>query len=95
MLFVVIEHFRGASVCEAYGRFNERGRLAPGELRSVGSWVTADLSRCFQIVEAEDLSCIQQWTANWLDLIEFEIFPVTESSAVRFFTDGVEAADPV
>ena len=93
MLFVVIERFRGTSVSEAYWRFKEHGRLAPAELKTLGSWVTADLSRCFQIVETEDPSCIQRWVANWVDLIEFEIFPATDGSVVaQLFTDGPEAA---
>jgi hypothetical protein len=95
MLFIVIERFRGASVADAYWRFKEHGRLAPPELKSIGSWVTADLSRCFQILEAEDPSLVQRWVAKWVDLIEFEIFPVIDGSAVaRLFTGGVEAAAP-
>jgi hypothetical protein len=81
MLFVVIERFRTGAVSEAYRRFNERGRLAPDALKTLGSWVAADLSRCVQIVEADDASSIQRWVANWADLIDFEIFPASEGAA--------------
>ena len=89
MLFIVVERFRGTSVPEAYWRFQEHGRLAPAEVKTIGSWVTADLSRCFQILEAENVSFVQEWVANWVDLIEFEILPASEGSAVaQLFTAG-------
>lgn len=82
MLFIVIERFRGSAAPGAYRRFNEQGRLAPDDIKTHGSWVAADLSLCVQIIEAENLSSVQRWVANWLDLIEFEILPAASGSAV-------------
>jgi Protein of unknown function (DUF3303) len=48
----------------------------PDGLGFVDSWVTADLGRCFQIMECDDLTLLQRWVAEWSDLIEFEIVPV-------------------
>lgn len=41
-----------------------------------GSWVTADLARCFQLMECSDITLLQRWAAEWSDLMEFEILPV-------------------
>jgi hypothetical protein len=44
----------------------------------VGSWVAADLGRCFQVMKCDDLTLLQHWAAEWSDLVEFEIIPVTQ-----------------
>jgi hypothetical protein len=76
MLFVVIEKFRGQDARAVYRRFRDEGRHAPDGLRYVDSWVTADLGRCFQVMECDDVRLLQQWVARWSDLVEFEILPV-------------------
>ena len=78
MLFMVIEHFHDQNAKGVYHRFREKGRLMPDGLGFVGSWVSADLSRCFQIMECDDITLLQRWAAEWSDLIEFEIVPVVE-----------------
>jgi Protein of unknown function (DUF3303) len=80
MLFMVIEHFRPGQAPEVYRRFRERGRMAPEGLRYVASWVDTDFKRCFQVMETEDEALLAQWTANWDDLVEFEIVPVRTSA---------------
>lgn len=79
MLYMVIEHFRGDPL-PVYRRFRDRGRLAPEGLRYVDSWVSADLQRCFQVMECADPDLLQRWTAQWTDLVEFEIVPVLTSA---------------
>jgi|SRR5579872_3435912 len=76
MLFMVIERFRDQDGKAVYLRFRERGRLAPDGLTYVGSWVEASLDRCFQLMECDDVALLQQWVAQWSDLVEFEIVPV-------------------
>ncbi len=76
MLFMVIENFRGQNAKSVYRRLQEQGRLIPGGVKFVDSWVAADLGRCFQIMEAEDVTLLQRWVAEWSDLVEFEIVPV-------------------
>ena len=78
MLFMVIEHFRPGSAPAIYRRFRERGRMAPEGLGYVASWV--DYKRCFQVMETDDEALIKQWTANWDDLVDFEIVPVRTSA---------------
>lgn len=84
MLFMVIEHYRPGVAVEVYRRFRDRGRLAPEGVRYVASWVDHDYARCFQVMEAESESALAEWTANWEDLVRFEIVPVrTSEDAAR------------
>jgi hypothetical protein len=80
MLFMVIEHFRPGEAPEVYRRFRERGRMTPEGLRYVSSWVDLKFERCFQLMEAENEALFRDWTANWDDLIDFEIVPVRTSA---------------
>ncbi len=81
MLFMVVEDFRGRDRKAIYRRFRDKGRMMPDGLSFVGSWVTADMGRCFQLMEADDVTLLQRWVAEWADLAEFEIVPVTPGSA--------------
>lgn len=76
VLFMVIEKFRDQDAKPVYRRFHDKGRLMPEGLAFVSSWVAADLGRCFQVVDCEDVALLQRWAAAWSDLIEFEIVPV-------------------
>jgi uncharacterized protein DUF3303 len=80
MLYLVVEHFRGGDALPVYRRFRDQGRLAPDGLKYVSSWVTQDLRRCFQIMECDDPSLLEQWMAHWKDLTEFEVIPVMTSA---------------
>ena len=88
MLFMVIEHFRPGRAPDVYRRFRDRGRLAPEGLRYVSSWVDMEFTRCFQVMEAESEALLGEWTANWSDLVDFEIVPVRTSA------DAVAAIAP-
>ena len=79
MLFMVIERFRHGDAKAVYERFRERGRMMPAGLDYVDSWVDADFHRCFQLVSSDDPALIGQWTAQWDDLVDFEIVPVMTS----------------
>jgi Protein of unknown function (DUF3303). len=77
---MIIERFREGRVVDVYRRFRERGRMAPEGVSYVASWVDLDFERCFQVMEAEDEQLIRAWTANWDDLVDFEIVPVRTSA---------------
>lgn len=79
MLYMVVERFRDGDPLPVYRRFRDQGRLAPDGLRYVTSWVTSDLRRCYQIMECEDAALLDRWTAQWADLVDFEIHPVITS----------------
>ena len=78
MLYMVLESFRDPAA--VYRRFREEGRLAPQGLRYVGSWVTEDLSRCYQVMECDDRALLEAWMARWRDLVDFEVVPVLPSA---------------
>lgn len=80
MLFMVIERFRNRDAKAVYRRFRAQGRGAPDGLTYVGSWIEANFDRCFQIMECDDARLLQQWVAQWSDLVEFEIVPVVPSA---------------
>ncbi|MEU1722498.1 DUF3303 family protein [Nonomuraea sp. NPDC005692] len=88
MLFMVIERFRGQDAKAVYRRFRERGRMTGEGLVFVSSWVTADLSRCFQLMECDDIALLQRWVAEWSDLTEFEIVPVVSGATTAAALDG-------
>jgi hypothetical protein len=81
MLFMVIEHFDQARVKDIYRRFHELGRMTPEGLTYVDSWISADLGRCFQVMECDDVSLLQEWVLEWGDLARFEIVPLASSKA--------------
>jgi Protein of unknown function (DUF3303) len=77
VLFMVIERFKDADPLPVYRHLRDRGRGLPDGLRYVDSWVEPGFGRCFQVMECDDLTLLQHWAAEWSDLIEFEIIPVT------------------
>jgi Protein of unknown function (DUF3303) len=79
MLFMIVEHFKNADPLPVYRRFRDRGRLAPEGLQYVSSWVDEKFQRCFQIMEAADPGLLEQWIANWNDIVDFEVHPVVTS----------------
>lgn len=80
MLFMVIEHFKGGDAAAVFRRFRERGRMLPEGLRYVDSWVSSDLTRCFQLMECDDATLFGRWIGEWHDLVEFEVVPVVTSA---------------
>ena len=77
---MIIENFRGGDPVPVYRRFRDRGRLAPEGLRYVSSWVTQDLTRCYQVMECEDRALLDRWMANWRDVTDFEVISVMTSA---------------
>ncbi len=80
MLYMIIERFKNQDAGPVYQRFQAQGRLAPTGLMYVSSWVDEQLHRCFQLMETDDPTLLDQWMANWNDLVDFEVFPVLTSS---------------
>ena len=78
-LYMVIERFKNGDPLPVYRRFRERGRMAPEGLNYISSWVDDSLASCFQIMEAPDRAMVDQWMANWNDLIDFEVHRVITS----------------
>ena len=76
---MIIERFTNGDPSPVYRRFRERGRLAPDGLRYVDSWVTSDLTTCYRVMECDDRALLEEWMANWADIVSFEVHPVVTS----------------
>ena len=55
MLFMVVEKFRNQDGRAVYRKL-QKGRGLPDGLKFVASYVTADLGRCFQLMETDDIT---------------------------------------
>jgi hypothetical protein len=83
LLFMIVEHFKDADPLPIYRHLRDAGRGLPDGLRYVDSWVEPSFGRCFQVMETDDASLIQQWILHWGGLADFEIIPVVTSAATR------------
>ena len=80
MLFMVIERFKPGSVARISERFKQKGRMLPEGVIYHASWVESSGTRCFQIMEAANLGLLQNWEAQWDDLVDLEFVPVLPSA---------------
>jgi hypothetical protein len=80
MLYMIIERFKDRNAVPVYRRFRDQGRLAPDGLTYLSSWVTTDLTTCYQLMECGDPTLLERWTERWRDLVDFEVLPVITSA---------------
>lgn len=78
-LYMIVEHFKNKNAVPVYRRFRDKGRMAPEGLVYVSSWVDHKLERCYQLMETPDRALLDEWIANWSDLVDFEVHPVITS----------------
>lgn len=83
MLYMIIETYRNADPIPVYRRFREQGRLMPTGVEYRGSWITEDLGCCYQVMECSDRALLDQWIANWKDIVDFEVVPVMTSAEAQ------------
>ena len=84
MLFMVIERFRDNDMVPIYQRLRDGGRMLPVGLRYIDSWVEPNFSRCFQLMECDDLRLFQEWLLQWKGFgVTIEIVPVVSSQETR------------
>lgn len=84
MLFMLIERFERNDMIPAYQRLRNEGRALPEGLEYVNSWVEANFSRCFQLMECDDIAALQEWILSWRGLgVTFEVIPVLPSAETR------------
>lgn len=76
---MVVEHFKNGDAAPIYRRFRDRGRMQPEGLVYVSSWVDEKFERCYQLMETHDRRLLDEWMAQWNDLVDFEVFPVIPS----------------
>jgi Protein of unknown function (DUF3303) len=63
--------------------FEIKGRLAPEDLSYVASWVDDQLESAYQVMETDNRRLLEEWIANWSDLVDFEVIPVIDSQQAR------------
>lgn len=84
-IYMIIEHFP-PNPSPVYERFRTKGRLAPDGLHYINSWVTKDMSKCYQIMECENKALLNEWMSAWEDLVRLDVEEVvtSHSAAARF-----------
>ena len=81
---MIVERFKDGYMLPIYQRLRDEGRMFPEGLKYVDSWVEPNFSRCFQLMECDDLRLLQEWILKWRDLgITFEIVPVVTSQETQ------------
>ena len=83
MQYLIIEKFKKNKIKQVYKRFEEKGRLMPVGLHFVNSWITEDVTVCYQVMETDDRNKLNQWISAWSDLVDFEVIPVITSQQAR------------
>lgn len=84
MLFMIIERFLDSDMLPIYKKVRDVGRSIPEGLKYIDSWVEPNFSRCFQLMECEDLRLLQNWILSWRGSgTSFEIVPVVTSAQTR------------
>jgi hypothetical protein len=55
--------------------------MLPDGLQFLDSWIVDDerLDRCYQLMETDDPTLFEVWTAAWSDLVDFDVLPVLDS----------------
>ena len=73
-LYMVVERFKDAAA--VYERLWERGRLTPKGLEYVSCWVDENVERSYRLMQCNGRQPLDDWMANWSDLIDFEVLRV-------------------
>jgi hypothetical protein len=80
---MIIEKFHAGKVKDLYMRFEEKGRLMPEGLFYINSWIDEKLTRCYQVMETNQIGKLHEWISHWNDLSDFEIIPVITSDQAK------------
>ena len=79
MQYMVIEHFHPGKIKELYRRFDEKGRMLPEGVKYINSWISEDLTICYQVMESDSIDKLEIWISNWNDIVDFKVIPVITS----------------
>ena len=80
---MVVERFRPGKVKEMYQRVEEKGRMLPAGVYYINSWINEEVTICYQLMEAASREKLNEWIANWNDLVDFEIVPIISSAEAK------------
>lgn len=79
MQYMVIEHFHPGKIKELYRRFDEKGRMLPEGVKYINSWISEDMTICYQVMESDSIDKLEIWISNWNDIVDFKVIPVITS----------------
>ena len=80
---MIIERFYEGKIRNVYERFIEKGRMMPDGVTYIDSWITEDISTCYQVIESSTEEKVHEWISHWNDLCDFEIIPVISSAEAK------------
>ena len=83
MHYMITERFHPGKVKALYQRFAEKGRMLPEGLEYVNSWVSEDLTVCWQLMFTKDRLLLDQWIRQWDDLASFEVAALISSAKAK------------
>ena len=83
MQYMIIEKFQRGKVKALYQRFEEKGRMLPDGVKYIDSWISEDVTVCYQLMESDAVEKLQQWIQHWSDLVDFEIIPMISSAEAK------------
>ena len=68
--YMVVEHYKDAEA--VYRRLWDRGRMGPKGLVFVSAWFDENHERGYRLMKTHDRGLLDEWMANWKDLVDFE-----------------------
>jgi hypothetical protein len=72
---MVVEHFNNKDASPSIVGFATMGVWQPEGVQYISSWVDDKFERCYQLMETDDRALLDEWIANWSDLVDFEVHP--------------------
>ncbi len=83
MLFMVIERFKNGAPLPIYEQLERDDRSLPDGLTYIKSWVSEDLTHCYQVMDCDDETTLLKWVSAWTNHIDFEIVPIVTSEEAQ------------
>ena len=78
MKFMMIFSLSPATRNEAIDRFLKTGGQPPKGAKLLGRWISADLSKAYDLVESDDPSLLAEFALQWSDLVKVETSVVVD-----------------
>ena len=78
MKFLMTFSLSPATRNDAIDRFLKTGGQPPKGAKLLGRWISADLSKAFDLVESDDASVLAEFALQWSDLMKVETSVVVE-----------------
>lgn len=83
MTYMIIERYKPGMIKAIYQRFAEKGRMLPGGVSYINSWINEDVTICYQLMESDSVDKLQEWIECWNDLVDFEVIKVISSAEAK------------